>query len=345
MRKKNGSSVFLKHLEYFVNIYLSETKGLSPNTVLSYKTSFMLLITFIYESRGIKADEITFQSLTVDTLSDFLSWLENERSCSASTKNQRLSALYSFSEYAQNRDFCAASVFRNSVIKIPMKKAPKKKRVAFTFDEVKIILSIPDQYKETGLRDTVLLSLMYATGARAQEMCDLIVRKIQFRDSNTTIDIIGKGRKARRVRIPDHCADMLKKYLNHKNIAHQPDRHVFSSQTHEQMTVSCIEVIFKKYVTQAKEQHPNLFREKSYPPHSMRHTTAQHMLEAGIPLMVIKAFLGHASIQTTQIYTESTQSSIDKNVKVWNERNFPCDIYAVKEKSEGPSIPDFLRSK
>lgn len=345
MREKNESSVFLKHLEYFINTYLTETKGLSPNTVLSYKTSFMLLITFMYESKGIKADKITFQSLTVDTLSDFLGWLENERNCSASTKNQRLSALYSFSEYVQNRDFDAASVFRSSVTKIPTKKTHNKKRVAFTFDEVKIILCMPDQHKETGLRDMILLSLMYATGARAQEICDLVVRKIQFRDTNTTIDIIGKGRKARRVRIPDHCADMLKKYLVHKGIAHQPDRHLFSSQTHEQMTVSCIEVIFRKYVTKAKKQHPNLFQEKSYPPHSMRHTTAQHMLEAGIPLMVIKAFLGHASIQTTQIYAESTQATIDKNIREWNERNFPCDIYTAEEKSKGPSIPDFLKSK
>lgn len=345
MRRKNESSVFLRHLEYFVNTYLPETKGLSPNTVLSYKTTFMLLITFMYSVKGIKADMITFQSLTVDILSDFLNWLEIERICSASTKNQRLSALYSFSEYAQNRDFDAASVFRSSVIKLPIKKAPKKKRVAFTVEEVKLILSMPDQNKETGLRDTVLLSLMYATGARAQEMCDLVVRKIQFRDTNTTIDIVGKGRKSRRVRIPDYCAEMLKKYLVRRGIEHQPDRHVFSSQTHEQMTVSCIEAIYKKYVIKARGQDPKLFQEESYPPHSMRHTTAQHMLEAGIPLMVIKAFLGHASVQTTQIYAESTQAAIDRNVRGWNERNFPRDIFVPKEKPEGPTIPDFLRGK
>lgn len=345
MRRRNETSVFLRHLEYFVNTYLSETKGLSPNTVLSYKITFMLLITFMHSVKGIEADKITFQSLTVNILSDFLNWLENERNCSASTKNQRLSALYSFSEYAQNRDFDAASAFRSSVIKIPIKKAPKKKRVAFTVEEVKIILSMPDQNKGTGLRDTVLLSLMYATGARSQEMCDLVVRKIQFRHTNTTIDIVGKGRKARRVRIPDHCAEMLKKYLIHRGIEHQPDRHVFSSQTHEQMTVSCIEAIFKKYVIKASGQYPNLFQEESYPPHSMRHTTAQHMLEAGIPLMVIKSFLGHASVQTTQIYAESTQAAIDRNVKEWNERNFPSDISTTKEKPEGPTIPDFLRGK
>lgn len=345
MRRKNESSVFLGHLEYFVNTYLLESKGLSPNTVLSYKTTFMLLITFMYSIKGIEADKITFQSLTADIISDFLNWLENERNCSASTKNQRLSALYSFSTYAQNRDFDAASAFRNSVIKIPSKKSPKKKRVAFTVEEVKIIMSMPDQNKETGLRDTVLLIIMYATGARAQEMCDLIVRKIQFRDTNTTIDIVGKGRKARRVRIPDHCAQMLKKYLVRRGIEHQSDRYVFSSQTHEQMTVSCIEAIFKKYVTKARGKHTNLFQEESYSPHSMRHTTAQHMLEAGVPLMVIKSFLGHASVQTTQIYAESTQAAIDKNVKEWNERNFPRDFHIEKTKGNSTYIPDFLKGK
>ncbi|MEQ8156862.1 MAG: tyrosine-type recombinase/integrase [Clostridiaceae bacterium] len=345
MRRKNEASVFLGHIEYFINTYLTETKGLSPNTVLSYKTTFKLLITFMYSVKRVDADQITFQNLTVDIITDFLNWMENERNCSASTKNQRLSALYSFSEYAQNRDFDAASVFRSAVIKIPTKNAPMKKRIAFTVEEVRIILSIPDQNKETGLRDIVLLSLMYATGARAQEMCDLFVRKIQFRNTNTTIDIVGKGRKARRVRIPDQCAVMLKKYLIHKGIDNQPDRHVFSSQTHEYMTISCIEAIFKKYTTKAKMQHPNLFQEESYPPHSMRHTTAQHMLEAGIPLIVIKSFLGHASVQTTQIYAESTQAAIDKNVREWNERNFPHDIYTTKEESGDSYIPDFLKGK
>jgi len=343
-RRKNGS-VFLDHLEYFINVYMPVTRGLSKNTIISYKTAFTLLIKFMYTVKGIAAEDITFQMLDQNTISDFLSWLETERSCSTATKNQRLAALYSFSEFAQNRDFEAASVFRSAVVRIPPKKTSKKKRIGFSLEELKILLALPGTGSETALRDTVLLSLMYATGARAQEICDLTVCKIQFRTSGTTVDILGKGAKARRVRIPDHCAEMLKKYLSHRRISDKPERHIFSSQTHEKMTVSCIEEIFKKYIKQAKCQHPDLFQESSYSPHCMRHTTGQHMLEAGVPLMVIKSFLGHASVQTTQIYVESSQAVVDKHVSDWNARNFPHAIYNDETDKEQANIPDFLKSR
>lgn len=343
MKKTKTPSGFMKHLEYYVNTYMTEARGLSPNTVSSYKTTFLLLIKYMYSVRSIKAEDITFNNLDVDTLSDFMSWIETERKCSITTRNQRLAALYSFSEYAQNHDFDAASTFRSAVIRIPTKKVPKKRRIGFTTDEVRILLSLPKQKSETGLRDTVLLSLMYTTGARAQEICDLTVKSVSFRAKGTTIDIVGKGAKARRIRIPDHSASMLKKYIQHRKIETEPDKHIFSSQTHEHMTVSCIEGIYKKYIKLAKEQNPNLFKEERYSPHSMRHTTGQHMLEAGVPLIVIKSFLGHSSVQTTQIYAESPQATIDKHVREWNEKHFPCTIYSDDIDLEKSNIPDFLK--
>lgn len=120
------------------------------------------------ETKGIDADEICFELLTYDTLIAFLNWLETNRNCKATTRNQRLAALSAFSEYAQNRDFDAASVFRCAVIKIPLKKQEHMARSVFSRDEIKILLDLPDETHETGLRDKILLSFMYATGARAQ---------------------------------------------------------------------------------------------------------------------------------------------------------------------------------
>ena len=160
MRKQKTPSIFMKYLEYYVNTYMPEARGLSKNTINSYKTTFTLLIKYMYSVKNMKADEITFGCLDVNTLSDFMSWLEHERKCSVTTRNQRLAALYSFSEYAQNYDFDAASTFRSAVLRIPSKKAPKKRRVGFTTDEVKILLALPDQKSETGLRDMVLLSFI-----------------------------------------------------------------------------------------------------------------------------------------------------------------------------------------
>lgn len=137
--------------------------------------------------------------------------------------------LASFSEYAQNRDFEAASVFRNSINKIPMKKACKNKRAIFSIQEVTILLSLPDSSKGTGLRDKSILSLMYPSGARAQEICDLIVGNIQFHPKGAALNMKGKGGKRRRIGIHNACAIMLKKYIVNKNLNSEPHVRSWSS--------------------------------------------------------------------------------------------------------------------
>jgi len=339
----NKPSKFLQLLDNFITNYMPCSVGASPNTVTSYKYAFRLLLAFMYSEKGISADKISFDKLDFDTLTEFFDWIEKDRGCSASTKNQRLSAILSFSEYAQNRDFDAASVFRRSVIKIPMKKVRNKQRAVLSVQEVSILLRLPEDSNEIGIRDKVLLSLMYASGARAQEICDLTAGNIQFNLEGATLNIKGKGGKSRRIGIPDNCAKMLRKYISHRQIGSMPDKHIFSSQTHEHMSVSCIEGIFKKYVQQAKAENPTLFREDSYPPHSMRHSTASHMLEAGVSIVVIKNFLGHASLQTTQIYAELSQNTVDKHLKEWNKKWFSADSKAVKESEKKNEIPEFLK--
>ncbi len=187
---------------------------------------------------------------------------------------------------------------------MPVKKLTPKQRAVFTREEIKILLNFPDENYETGLRDKVLLSLMYATGARTQKICDLKVRDIRMNDTFASITLMGKGSKTHQVGISNKLAGTLRRYIIHRNIEKYPERHIFSSQTHEQMTISCVEGIYKKYVVMAKNQNSSLFRENSYPSHSMRHSTACHLLEAGVDIVTIKNILGHVSVQITQIYTE-----------------------------------------
>ena len=340
MRRKKQT--FIDLLENYFETYLPVAKGLSDATIRSYKATFRLLFEFMNVKKGIRPDKVDFFDLNQDTISDFLDWLETERGCSISTRNQRLSALAAFSIYAMNRDYESATVFRNSVFKTPKKKAPKAGRNPFTRDEVKLLFSLPDAHTETGKRDKVLLCFMYASGMRAQEICDLTVGDIQFYPDRAGINVHGKGCKVRRIGIPADAAGMLKKYIVYRKIQTLPEKHVFSSQTHEKMTVSCIEEIYAKYVSIAKEQNPGLFRH-NYTTHSMRHTTATHMLEAGVPLIVVKNFLGHVSLQTTQIYTEVTQDTMDKQLRSWNEKWFLKETDNANEKKNKNSIPSFLR--
>lgn len=337
-RKKDKFYDLLK--DYF-DIYLPIAKGLSTATIVSYKSTFRLLMEYMFQVREVSAEGITFALLTTDCIEGFLDWLEKERSCTVSTRNQRLSALVAFAQYAQSRDFGEASLFRNSVACIPKKKGIKNKRTFFTREELKILFDLPDTNNAIGIRDSTLLCFMYASGMRAQEVCDMVVGDVQFYADKASIRVIGKGQKVRRIGIPIQAANTLKKYIDYRGIGDKASRHVFSSQTHEKMTVSCIEEIFSKYIKKAKHNNPDLFRDK-YSPHSMRHTTATHMLDAGVPLIVVKNFLGHVSLQTTQIYAEVTQDTMNRQLKVWNEKWFLDERKELKN-DNGHKIPDFLR--
>jgi site-specific recombinase XerD len=297
----------------------------------------------MYDIKGIDADRIQFDNLNYDTLTDFFNWIGQERKCSISTKNQRLAAISSYATYAQNRDFDAAFIFRNSVNKISFKKVKNTPRVVFTRNEISILLSQPDRNKKIGYRDLVLLSVMYASGARAQETCDLTVGSVLCDKEKTWLIIKGKGGKTRRVGIPVACSALLKQYIKSRNIGGFPNRHIFSSQTREHMTVSCIEEIFKKYVVIAKEQNPTLFLEDRYTPHSLRHATATHMLNAGVPLVVLKNFLGHESLQSTMIYAQIPQSIVDKYIKNWNDKWFSKDNGREIIPELNDRVIDFLR--
>jgi len=342
---KNKPSEFLGLLESFLNVYLPCSVGVSPNTVKSYKDAFRLLLKYMYDEKHMNADKVTFIDLDYETMLGFLSWLEKERDCGITTRNQRLSALSSFAEYAQNRNFDAATVFRRDTKKLPSKKCQKKLRTVFTLEEIALFLNLPKGDSVIELRNKTMLSVMYASGARAQEICDFTVGDVRFNNDTTTLILTGKGGKARKVGIPKGCATLLKQYIDKRGLTGKNERHVFSSQTHEHMTVSCIEEIYKKYVSLAKKEYPKLFCEKNYTPHSMRHSTATHMLEAGVPIVVIKNFLGHASLLSTQIYAEVTQSTVDKHIKTWNEKWGPKPSYTADEPKISSTIPAFLQNK
>ena len=228
-------------------------------------------------------------------------------------------------------------------ITIPVKKQSVQPRIAFSLDEVSALLRLPDPEKRLGLRDQVLLNLMYASGARAQEICDLKVRDFFVEKNLYKLTVTGKGNKARRIVLAKPSGILLKRYLEETGHAGQLEAYIFSSQTHPQMTISCIEEIYKKYIAIARAEHPGMFLEKSYTPHTMRHTTATHMLEAGVPIVAIKNFLGHSSISTTERYAELSQGAVNRHIRDWNEKWFSHQKETpANQKKENP-LPDFLK--
>lgn len=347
MRKE---SVLLVMLKNWLEEYLPDQEGKRTNTIKSYRDSWRILIQFMYEKKNIPADQVNFKSLDYTTLMEFFDWLRDERKCSASTRNSRLAAVTKFSEYAQNRDIDAASCFRTACVKLPYKKlADAKERSYFTQVEIKIFLSLPNAKDKTGYRDQVVLCILYASGMRAEEICALTVGDISFfPDGKASILIHGKGGKSRRIKISEKPSAMLKKYIVHRRITNQHERHVFSTQRNEMMSTSALEELFSKYVKRAKKQNEGLFLEDTYTPHSMRHTTAVHMVEAGVPLLVIKQFLGHAHLTTTEIYAKMSQSTVNEKLKGWDEEYWHDQyIDSLKENDvdvgNQSNIPDFLK--
>ena len=317
MKKKSVD--LLQLLSGFFTIYLPSVRGVSVNTITSYQYAFQLLFEYMSDVEGLPPEKVKFENLTGETVIRFLNWLETSRGCSVKTRNQRRAAIASFAKYALKTAFKESVSFSSEIIEIPKKKAAKDNTIRyFTKEEVSILLRLPDTSRNIGRRNAVLLSLLYSSGARAQEICDLTVNDISF-GNPTVIRLFGKGNKGRSVAIPDNCASLLKKFLESRGIsateAESRKRHVFSSQTHEKMSISCVEEIVKKYVVLAKMEHPDKYRNPGYSPHSFRHSIAVHMLECGVPLPVIQAFLGHESISSTIIYTSVTPELANKYLR------------------------------
>lgn len=330
-------NLFLETLDEYLNNYIIEQKGFSTNTQRSYKHTFQLLIEFFYNTQQKTSDDLQFGDLTYENILAFLDWIENTRNCSATTRNQRLAAMKSFSVYAQVRSIDAALVFRNAILKISNKKTLPNELSFFTREEVKYLIDAVED-SAIGHRNKALLAFMYASGARAQEVCDVKVKDITFSATKASVILHGKGNKCRRITISDRPSQILLNYLKDTKKHGLADEYVFSSRVHKHMSIACIEEIFKKYIAIAKRQHPESFSGR-YSPHTMRHTTATHMVEAGISLLVIKNFLGHSSVETTQIYAKVTDQHFNFHISKWNTQW----LQPATTTSKAENCPGFLR--
>ena len=331
-------SYFLPVLSDFFSVYLPKTKGLSANTTRSYKYAFRLLLEYVNIKYNLIPEKIEFRHLEKGVIEAWLDWLCADRKCSSKTRNHRLSALVTFARFALRKYFNGALALCSEIEQLPKKKVPPRTNaVYFSREEMSILLRLPDSHSKRGKRDKVMLSALYASGARAQELCDLAVGDLRF-GSAATMTLHGKGNKTRVIVIPEQCSALLKSFIEQKPLnARSAQSHLFSSQTREHMTISCVEAIVKKYVRIAKQHHSDLFREH-YTPHSFRHSIAMHMLESGIPLPVIKTFLGHVSITTTLIYASANYELVNKYLR---DRN----PYAEQDSTvipKGSFMPHFL---
>ncbi len=292
---------FSKSLTDFLSKYLPGERGMSANTISSYKVTFILFINFVEAEKNINVNKLSLKDITKECVVEFLDWLQEKRHCSDSTRNVRLAAVHSFFNFLQYEVPENMNEWQR-ILSIPVKKAKRSSMNYLSLEGIKLLLAQPDLSTNKGIRDLTLLALMYDSAARVQEIIDLTPLSVRL-TKPFTIKLVGKGKKARIVPLMDEQVVHLKYYMekNHLLMPHANLYPLFYNNRKEKLTRAGVHHIFKYYASKAKEKDPKIIPEK-ISPHSFRHSKAMHLLQAGVNLVYIRDILGHESVQTTEVY-------------------------------------------
>jgi site-specific recombinase XerD len=295
---------FSKYISDFISRYLPNEKGASANTITAYRDTFVLLLNFTQNVKHVKIEKLTLEKITKETIIEFLDWIQKDRKCSNSTRNSRLAAIHSFYRYLQYESLDYLHECQK-ILSIKFKKTQKESINYLTIEGIKLLLQQPDTTTSKGRRDLTLLSLMYDTGARVQETIDFTPSMLRL-NKPATIKIVGKGNKARLVPMLDAQTEHLKNYLK-ENRLNEPFANIyplFFNSRKEKLTRAGINFIVQKYIKTARKENKMIIPDK-ISCHSLRHSKAMHLLQAGVNLVYIRDILGHVSIQTTEIYARA----------------------------------------
>jgi site-specific recombinase XerD len=295
-----NASIF-KLIQNYVQDHLVKTRGLSSNTVLSYKATIKLLLHFIAKSKKKKISSVKLADLKSKNILNFLEHVEIERGCSISTRNQRLAVIKSFCSYLLQEELSIS----DDLQKIKMLRMKKDKHRPFEYlteAEVKAVLDIFDTSTDQGIRDKAIFTLMYNTGARASELCGLKLKDIGF-DPPHKAKIHGKGQKIRNVPLWKETVKIVGVYLEtRKNL--DDSSSVFIGKHGQPLSRHGLLYLVKSWIKKAEVAGCKTLKNRLIRPHSLRHTTAMHLLQSGVDIAVIKSWLGHVDLNTTHGYIE-----------------------------------------
>jgi integrase/recombinase XerD len=327
------------HLSHFFTDHLAGERNASPNTIKGYRDAFKLLLRHCRDQLGIGPDQLTLRALSAEVIRNFLAHLAQRPRHCARTRNHRLSAIHSFFRYVQSEDpeFLLQC---QQILAIPMQKAPQRPVEYLNPDQLGAILAAPDLSTASGRRDAVLLCLLYDTGARVQEIIDLSVRDVRL-DAPAQIRLTGKGRKTRIVPLMNNTVALVREYLREHDLERpeRADAPLIWNRQRERLTRSGIRYLLNQHAQRARRGRPGL---PSVHPHKLRHSKAMHLLQAGNPMVIIQAVLGHADIRTSSIYAradlEMTRAALEKTPAAGPSRP------SLPSWQANPGLMEWLRS-
>lgn len=330
---------FQDYLTTFFTKYITLQRGFSENSVSSYSDTFILFFRYCQEVHSMRQEKMNFSTINKGLVTEFCDWIEEDRNCSISTRNLRLTALHAFFRYVQSEAPQYAALCRD-ILEIKMKKNARKPPSHLQGIEIMMLLAEPDVHTKEGLRDLAIMALLYDTGARISELINLCVGDITI-NATATVRVIGKGNKMRLVPISPETANIIVAYLKSNKIdrknAQQP---LFINRSMKKLTRPGITYILKKYVNLAKEKNPGYFT-KEVTAHIIRHSKATHLLLSGVNLVYIRDFLGHSSVITTEHYAKTNPEFMRKAIEKTNPSfGDVTDDYSEEEKQE---LTEFLK--
>jgi site-specific recombinase XerD len=317
----------------FLLEHMVAERNLSLNTQASYRDTLVLLLPFLSNLTKTAADRLLVEDLSGDAVKLFLNHLEKNRHCSGATRNQRLGAIHSFAKFVgthspEHLAWCT------EIRAVPFKRTARPSICYLDKPEMHALLRAPDGSTPQGRRDYALLLFLYNTGARADEVARLTIADLNM-ERSPAARLIGKGNKTRHCPLWSHTVKTIRPLVADRP-AHE---HVFLNRLGQPLTRFGIYNLVQRAALLAGHQLPSL-KSKHISPHVVRHTSAVHLLRAGVDINTIRAWLGHVSLDTTHVYAE-----VDLEMKA--KALARCDIEkgkVVGKWRKDPSVMEFLRA-
>jgi site-specific recombinase XerD len=310
----SGQPSLARLLESFFRDQLTQQRNASPATIASYRDALRLLVLFACEHTGRKPCGLAVQDLDRDVVLAYLNHLEQERGNCIRTRNSRLTAVRSFFHHVAAHDPASIGIAQR-ILAIPIKRANTDVTRYLSRSEVAALIDAPDQQTARGRRDRVLLLFLARTGARVSEALAVDAADLQLDRPQPQVLLQGKGRKQRRVPLSKDLAGAVEGLLRERGIARHAPLPLFVGRYDQRLTRFGATHIVRRAVAIASTRVPE-FGRKRVSPHVLRHCLAMTLLQSGVDLLTIQAWLGHAQVATTHRYAaadvEMMRTSLEK---------------------------------
>jgi|SRR5690554_4948544 len=321
-----ASNNFAKQLSRFLGVYLPHERNVSVNTVSAYRDAFISLLVYLRDEKHIKADKAILADINRDNILGYLHWLIDKKGCSIATRNNRLAAVKSFVSYLQYDSVEHMDQWQ----RILAIRGLKKKHTTpshFNKEGIRLLFEQMDMTDPRELRHLAILTLMYDTGCRVQELADLTIESLRIQCKPYSIKIYGKGRKTRIAPLSEHVVDILTKYIDcyHIDTDIGKKNPLFCNSSKNKLTRAGITYILNKYAVTARMRNPNIIPEITSC-HQLRHSRAMHLLQSGVNLVWIRDLLGHSSIQTTEVYARADSKQKREAIEKASENLTPSEV-------------------